>query len=647
MARMRSIMRWGIVLTTALVTSGAGHAAPPEVGQILRFKPTLEGVVYDTPAEENYQRCRLDVTEGKQRGYTVRDHRGLIIRKFMDTNADGKVDRWSYFMNGQEVYRDVDANLNGRPDEYHFYHSAGSRWGIDKNEDGKVDEWKAISPEEVTSEVVAALATGDAARLQVLMLNNDEIRTLGLSRESVARMGQAQKQSMQAFTQLARKFGGQVQWNRFDGHNPMTVPAEETGAASDLLLYLNGTILVEAAGQTQWLRVPELVRVGDVWKLSAAPTLIDQKQPLPTEGVIVVGVPDVVTNQEVAQGQGVVENDDEIRDLVTQLRDHDETIPTDPDAADKLVNYHLKRAEICARVGSKSKKLSNREHWYRQVADSLNAAVQTGKYNKGVQTLKQYGEQFAKVDWGKNLAPYFLYRSINSDYAVKLVEAADPAELQKSFMKQLEGFLADHPDAPDAADALWQLGNGMEFASGEDDAAKYYQQLVSRYPDSTFAAKAKGALRRLQSTGQPFRLVGNSLGRSPIDTSKYRGKVVLISYWATWCEPCVDEMDRLKKLRAKYARAGFEIVGICLDSEKEKAVNFLRQKGYGWPQMFEPGAMESKLATDLGIISLPYLMLVDASGNVVNKNVQFGELEAELEKVMAAKVAGRGSDSAK
>lgn len=636
---MQQRLRWEVVLAAVCACASVGRADQPDVAQILRFTPSQGGVVYDIPAEENYPKCKVDITEGKERGYVVRDNRGLIIRRFIDSNGDGKVDRWSYFMNGQEVYRDVDANLNGRPDEVRFYHTAGSRFGVDVNEDGKVDEWKSISAEEATGEIVAAIAQGDVQRLQVLLLTPDEMQQLGLSAEAIGRVQSAQRESLAQFPTLTRSLGSKVQWNRFDGHLPMTVPANEIGGTQDILLYLNGTILIEGGQDTQWLRVPELVRVGNAWKLSAAPSLIDQSQPLPTEGIIVAGVPDVVTGQENEEGEGVVENDDEIRALVASLREHDEKIPRNPDASDELVSYHLKRAEICAKVGAKSKKLANREHWYRQVADSLNAAVQTGKYDKGVQTLQQYGEQFAKVPWGKGLAAYFIYRSINSDYAVKLAASTDPGELQKTFMTQLQDFLKEYPEAPDAADALWQLGNGMEFTSSEDDAVGYYQQLVDKYPDSPFAAKAQGALRRLESIGQPFRLTGNSLGKSPIDTTQFGGRVLLISYWATWCDPCVEEMDRLQKLREKYGRAGFEIVGICLDRDRAKAVSFLREKGYGWPQMFEEGAMESKLATDLGIISLPYLMLVDSAGNVINKNVQFGELEAEMEKVMAAKVA--------
>ena len=76
--------------------------------------------------------------------------RGVILRKFVDTNDDNIVDQWSYYKDGLEVYRDIDSNFNGKADQYRWFHTGGSRWGIDTKEDGTIDYWKSISAEEVT-----------------------------------------------------------------------------------------------------------------------------------------------------------------------------------------------------------------------------------------------------------------------------------------------------------------------------------------------------------------------------------------------------------------------------------------------------------------------------------------------------------------
>src|SRR5690606_12489770 len=112
-------------------------------------------------------KCTLQAEPvGKFTGWVVRDADGQLLRRFIDTNGDNKVDRWCYYKDGFEVYRDIDSDFNGKADEYRWLGIAGTRHGIDRNENGTVDYWKAISAEEVSAEIVAALREKDAERFQ-------------------------------------------------------------------------------------------------------------------------------------------------------------------------------------------------------------------------------------------------------------------------------------------------------------------------------------------------------------------------------------------------------------------------------------------------------------------------------------------------
>ncbi len=158
-------------------------AEAPDVAQILKFQPTQQGVVYDIPGEESLSRqVQGRDLKGKQRGYVVRDHRGLVIRQFMDTNGDGKVDRWSYYMNGQEVYRDIDSNLNGRPDEFRFYHAGGSRWGSIRT---KMARWtsgrRSLRKRRRRRLSPPSPSAGDFGRMEALMLTPADLEQLGVS----------------------------------------------------------------------------------------------------------------------------------------------------------------------------------------------------------------------------------------------------------------------------------------------------------------------------------------------------------------------------------------------------------------------------------------------------------------------------------
>lgn len=627
---------------SVLVMGVVAAAEGPDVAKVLALKPVQADVVYDTPGQDTWEKCVLEALKKPNSGWILRDARGLVTRKFIDTSGDNVVDRWSYYMNGQEVYRDFDSNGNGKADNHFWYNTGGSRWGVDVNEDGKIDEWKVISAEEAAAEAVAALAARDFGRLQRVLIGDADLDVLAADETQRDRLAKYLAEASARFQQTVVPKGAQM--SRFDGHNPVSVPAADVGVGKDVVLYANATILAEANGQTQWLRVPEIIRIGDAWKLSDVPAAIDPNRdmpgttvfiPTPDESVLNIGQPD--------NERAMLEEGEEIQQFASDLQKHDASLPADARDARGLAKYHVRRAELCAHIGAKSRKLPNREHWYKQTADSLNAAVQTGEYDQGINTLNQYSEQFAKTNWGGNLAGYFRYRAINSKYAVAL---ADPqgnhGKAQEVFLTELKEFIEAYPKADDTADALWQLGNGAEFSGSDDGAEEYYEQLAKDFPNSAASVKANGALRRLQSKGHAFQLTGGALGgQGKIDAGQFRGKVLVVAYWATWCEPCKSEMPKLAALRQKYGAQGFEVLGVCLDANGDTAAQFVRSSRIPWPQMYEPGSMESPLAVQYGIISLPYMMLVDADGRVLNKNLQSSTLEADVEKAMAKQLANR------
>lgn len=632
---------WRTIMAALLAGAlGASRsdAAGPTVAQVLALKPTQVEVVYDTPQGDAVHQCKLEVLKKPTSGWILRDHRGLVIRRFVDSNNDNVVDRWSFFQNGQEIYRDIDSNFNGKSDQCRWFNTGGTRWGIDENEDGQIDEWREISAEEASAEAVRAILSRNFDRLKLVLLAPADLKALGMNEDAAARVQKLISEFPSKFQKTQLPKG--AQWTRFDGHNPTTVPGNDVGAAQDLFMYTNVTILADAGGKTYWLRVPEVVRVGQVWKLTDVPTSIDPDKTVPSDRVMAPALESGVVPAANSESDDLVEDNEEIQKLVQKLQQLDQAAPTNNDGRE-MIAYHVQRAEICAHVGSKSKKLKNREHWYKQTADSLNAAAQTGNYAQGITTLGQYADQFNKTSWGKTLAAYFKYRAVNSAYAVRLNDASgDHQEAQKAFLAELRKFLEQYPGAEDTPDALWQLGNGTEFSGKDEESREFYKRLASEFPKTPSGQKAAGALRRLESTGQPFQLAGNALaGTGRVDTTQLRGQVLLVHFWSTWCEPCKAEMPRLVRIREKYKAAGLELVGVCLDGNKQAALAYAAKGGLAWPQIFEEGSMESAPAVRYGIISLPYMMLVDADGRVLNRNLQFNQLEAEVEKAMTKRMA--------
>ena len=162
--------------------------------------------------------------------------------------------------------------------------------------------------------------------------------------------------------------------------------------------------------------------------------------------------------------------------------------------------------------------------------------------------------------------------------------------------------------------------------TGKRLAAKIVEEVTGVAP---VAAKDK-------DLGKPLEIKFTSTDGIKVDLSKMKGKVVLIDFWATWCGPCVVELPNVKKAYAKLHPKGFEIVGISLDSNKDKLLNFIKEKEMPWPQYFDGLSWKNKISTRYGIRSIPAMWLVDKEGNLVDKNARRG-LEGKVEKLLADK----------
>ena len=158
--------------------------------------------------------------------------RGQTLRRFLDTNGDNKVDLWAYYQDGVEIYRDLDADFDGKADQYRWLATAGTRWGLDPDEDGRINSWKVISPEELTAEVVAALRDKDARRFQILLPTREEIESLGLGekqRDELAKRVEAARGWVRRGRSKPEDRGAKSQWLQFGATRPASYPPERTG----------------------------------------------------------------------------------------------------------------------------------------------------------------------------------------------------------------------------------------------------------------------------------------------------------------------------------------------------------------------------------------------------------------------------------
>jgi thiol-disulfide isomerase/thioredoxin len=174
-----------------------------------------------------------------------------------------------------------------------------------------------------------------------------------------------------------------------------------------------------------------------------------------------------------------------------------------------------------------------------------------------------------------------------------------------------------------------------EFEDKEREALTYYKKVASAFPGTDAGEKAAGAVRRLESVGRRVELEGQTITGKPFKLSALRGKPVVLHYWATWCEPCKQDMKLLRRLQASYQRAGLQLVGVNVDVTRDLAEGFLNEAQLPWVQLFEKGGLESSgLAKAFGVQTLPTMLLIDADGKVVRHNVRAAELDEEIDLML-------------
>ncbi len=112
-----------------------------------------------------------------------------------------------------------------------------------------------------------------------------------------------------------------------------------------------------------------------------------------------------------------------------------------------------------------------------------------------------------------------------------------------------------------------------------------------------------------------------------------RGKWVLIDFWATWCEPCLEQMPSLKNLYEKYALQGFETLAVSLDKEPDRWKAYIAQNGLLWNNVIDLGEKKLSPSKVYGLQTIPTNLLISPEGKIVARDLSPEALEHELEHI--------------
>jgi peroxiredoxin len=123
-----------------------------------------------------------------------------------------------------------------------------------------------------------------------------------------------------------------------------------------------------------------------------------------------------------------------------------------------------------------------------------------------------------------------------------------------------------------------------------------------------------------------------SLGGKKVSLSDFKGKAVLLNFWATWCPPCKDEMPSMEKVYREQKANGFEILAVSIDKGTKEIEAFRKEYGLTFPILLDPDMLVAALY-ELAFVPTTYL--IDRSGNVVHRETQYRDwTDAESRKLL-------------
>ncbi len=253
-------------------------------------------------------------------------------------------------------------------------------------------------------------------------------------------------------------------------------------------------------------------------------------------------------------------------------------------------------------------------------------------------------------------------------------------EAMAQIAEKFKGFVREYPDSDEANEATFQLGMlymastefdkatpyledfirggdandeqvgyahfylGEAYKSFEkfDDAEKHYEIFLDRYTylDQKYVASAASSLedldvlRRLTKGNEPIPFNVKTIDGNAISLADFKGKVVLLDFWATWCMPCKVEMPNVIRIHKKYNKKGFEIIGISLDKDKGALERFVKDNEMNWPQCFDGQGWNSGVATKYKVRSIPTTYLIGKKGKIRYRSLRGKELEEAVEKLV-------------
>lgn len=265
------------------------------------------------------------------------------------------------------------------------------------------------------------------------------------------------------------------------------------------------------------------------------------------------------------------------------------------------------------------------------------AVVKGSATNDDQQTLREMVRPYKKSADSLVRAYNAWTRQENKDSSFLKVAGVIMRGTQAAYDSTNRVFMASHPNSYISLNAFREIE--LAYNYNPDSAEARFHQLSENVRNTALGKRLAeyieiGKRTNLGQVAMDFEQ--NDTTGKAVKLSDFRGRYVLLDFWASWCTPCRAENPNLLAAYNRYKEKNFTILGVSLDEEKGRRawLHAVNQDGMPWTQVSELKGFESKAAVLYGIKAIPSNFLIDPQGKIVGRNLRGEELQAALAKLL-------------
>ena len=257
----------------------------------------------------------------------------------------------------------------------------------------------------------------------------------------------------------------------------------------------------------------------------------------------------------------------------------------------------------------------------------INGGTTQDDYKTWLQMQSKYGETRKAL-----ILQYNEYGKANDQAnAKRIIDTA--GVLERVYVKDIISFIKKHPQSVIGAYAIFSVTFDWPKIDEYDEMYNALSEQVKKGKFGKLAEEKVGSMKGTTVGYSAINFTLPDLNGKNVSLSSYKGKYVLVDFWASWCGPCRAENPAVVAAYQKYKGKGFEVLGVSLDQNKDKWKQAVDKDNLTWTHVSDLKGWQNEVAQKYGVTSIPFNVLLDKEGKILAKGLRGPALEAKLAEI--------------